>query len=175
MTNFWNLRLGLPPLRIGGSCSVKTYRGKTTPGILRITKEDDIQTKVNQSTCKVKQVGFVGLLILNISAVSIYLCCHKHRAKQHQNKTIAGQNDISTTKEEITRIGSSYESINERIICDDIIQMPNSRKREENKRSLTSGSEVYSSRTQNSGYLHPYTTFIEIKGDTLVVHENTFS
>lgn len=88
-------------------------------------------------------IGFGGLLILNISAVSIFLCCRKYKAKHyHQDKTIAEQNDNSINEEEITRFGSSYESI-----IDDI----------------TSGSEVLSSRIQNSEYLHPYTTFTDRK------------
>lgn len=93
-------------------------------------------------------IGFGGLLILDISAVSIFLCCRKYKEKQHhQDKTISEQNDNSTNEDEITRIGGSYESIIEQVICDDI----------------TSGSEVLSSRIQNSGYLHPYTTFTERK------------
>ncbi|VDI79965.1 Hypothetical predicted protein [Mytilus galloprovincialis] len=133
------------------------HKDKTTPGILRITNKDNIQTEVNQNTCNVNQglserevyvytIGFGGLLIVNVSAVSIFLCCRKYKAKQHhQDKTIAEQNDNSTNEKEITRIGSSYESIIEQVICDDI----------------TSGSVVLSSRIQNSGYLHPYTTFTE--------------
>ncbi|CAC5399245.1 unnamed protein product [Mytilus coruscus] len=180
-SNLMNLNDSLPP-KSGDNVSywVGTFRqriyrhGKTTPGILRITNEDDIQTEVNQSTCNVKQglsdreiyvytVGFGGLLILNISAVSIFLCCRKCKAKKLQNNKIAEKNGSQNNEEEIIRIGSSYESINDSVICDDIIQMPNSRKREENDRSLTSGPEVSSSRTQNSGYLHPYTTFIDRK------------
>ncbi|CAG2256820.1 unnamed protein product [Mytilus edulis] len=134
--------------------TIYIHKEKTTPGILRVTHEENTQKKVNQSTCNVNQgfserevyvytVGFGGVLILNISAVSIFLCCRKYKAKQHhQDKTIAEQNDNSTNEEEITRFGGSYESI-----IDDI----------------TSGSEVLSSRIQNSEYLHPYTTFTDRK------------
>ncbi|VDI39236.1 Hypothetical predicted protein [Mytilus galloprovincialis] len=150
--------------------TIYIHKEKTTPGILRVTHEENTQKKVNQSTCNVNQgfserevyvysIGFGGLLILNVSAVSIFVCCRKYKEKQHhQDKTISPKNDNSTNEEEIARVGGSYESIIEQVICDDI----------------TSGSEVLSSRIQNSDtFIHTQHLLKERRHSLL--HENKLS
>lgn len=111
----------------------------------------------------VYSIGFGGLLILNIFAVSIFLCCRRYNSKQHQKKKETGQFGNLDNDKDKTMIGSSYESTNERVISDDIFQRPHSQTREENNRGPTSGSNLSSLRTLNSGYLHPYTTFTDRK------------
>lgn len=58
----------------------------------------------------VYSIGFGGLLILNIFAVSIFLCCRRYNSKQHQKKKETGQFGNLDNDKDKTMIGSSYES-----------------------------------------------------------------
>lgn len=99
-----------------------------------------------------------------VSFVILSVCLIKNRSKQSQNIPITIQNDhwISADND-TTNDDSLYESIDESAICEDNFQNRNPQEGIEEDENMKSESKLSSIKSENSGYLHPYTTFTESK------------
>lgn len=105
--------------------------------------------------------GSGGLLLLLLIIVLIIVCRRKTKS---QNQQITFQNDNPNTEEiDSANTDSLYESIDESNLCEDIIQIRNTNASKMLDMNLQPESELSSIKSENSGYLHPYTTLTERK------------
>lgn len=105
--------------------------------------------------------GLGGSFLFIISVVSLSLCLRKYKSKLLKNVQLAQQRDLNITENETDNDDSLYESIDESAIYDDNIQIPNQQESLKYDENVEIESKLSSTESEVSGYLHPYTTFIE--------------
>lgn len=105
-------------------------------------------------------VGSSGSILLILFVFLITVCVRKYISKQHSNNPTVQPND---TDNEAAYSDNLYETIDESAICDETIPIPNLQDNQENDNDINSESELSSTKSEYSGYLHPYTTFTETK------------
>lgn len=106
-------------------------------------------------------VGLGGSFVFILSFVSLGLCLRKYKSKLLKNVQLAQQSDLNITDNETDENDSLYESIDESAIYDDNILIPNQQDSLEYDKNEEFESKLSSTESEISGYLNPYTTFIE--------------